>query len=331
MKIDTRQEVLEILEMPEEAFLRDILPLADQARQEQFGNTVRATAMLGYTNICKNACLYCGMRAANSALHRFRVDADTVMNLGLDAADHGFGRIFLIAGEDPKYPFSDLLQIVRTFKNRGMEVALACGEFDEDRFKALQDAGADEYVMKFEMSDPESFNRLNPSTDFEKRMCAIRTIRRLGMKLASGNIVDWPGQTTEELADDIMLMKELEISWAPVIPYMPAIGTPLAAEQKRGSLLAIYKEIAILRMMLPGVHITAQQPGEDLKKGLSDPEANLAAIRAGADVLFFDLLPDPISQDFKVIDERNIVGTSHLYKVAELGGLRLDTGRELVL
>ena len=112
---------------------------------------------------------------------------------------------------------------------------------------------------------------------------------------------------------------------------MPAIGTPLAVEKKRGSLLAIYKEIAILRLMIPGVNITAQQPGEDLRKGLSDPEANIASVNVGANTLFFDLLPDPLSQNFRVIDDRNISGTSHLYKIEKMGGFTLDTGKELVL
>ena len=224
MQIETRNDVLEILKMPEDIFRRDVAPLADKAREEQFGNALRVTAMMGYTNICKNMCLYCGMRAGNSQVKRFRVPADQVKELSLAAADQGYGRIFLIAGEDPHYSFSDLVDIVRTLKARGMFVSLACGEWDRSRFEELASAGADEYVMKFEMSDPESFNRLNPSTNFEKRMKAIEIIKELGMKLASGNIVDWPGQSIDELADDIMLMKQLDISWAPLIPYLPDLG-----------------------------------------------------------------------------------------------------------
>ena len=82
--------------------------------------------------------------------------------------------------------------------------------------------------------------------------------------------------------------------------------------------------------MMPGVNITAQQPGEDMRKGLSDPEANIAAVKAGANVLFFDLLPDPLSQNFRVIDDRNIAGPAHIFRISEMGGYTLDTGKELV-
>lgn len=61
-------------------------------------------------------------------------------------------------------------------------------------------------------------------------MACIEAIRDCGMLLGSGNIVGYPGQTLEQLADDILLMKKLEIHWAPIIPFMPAAGTPLADE-----------------------------------------------------------------------------------------------------
>ncbi|MBO4507022.1 MAG: radical SAM protein [Spirochaetaceae bacterium] len=329
--IETKSDILDILKMPEDVFFRDIAPKAKKIYTDTFGKKLRVTSMMGYSNICRNMCLYCGMRAENPTIKRYRTLPEDVISMALAAADAGYGRIFLISGEDPLYGFDNLLGIVRTLKNRGMYVSLACGEFSKEQFMALRDVGTDEYVIKFEMSNPKSFNYLNPSTTFEKRMKAIEIVKNSGMRLASGNIVDWPGQTDEELAEDILLMKKLDISWAPIIPYLPAANTPLAAEGKRGDLLKIYKEIAILRIMMPRVHITAQQPGADMKKGLSDPEANLAAINVGADVLFFDLLPDPHAQNFRVIDDRNISGPSHIFKIAEFCGYELDTGKENLL
>lgn len=326
--IETKNDILEILRMPEDVFMTQVTPLARKTYLDTYGKTLRVTSMMGYSNICRNHCLYCGMSASNPKIPRFRTPPEDVISLCSQAADNGFGRAFLISGEDPLYGFENILSIVEALKKRGMYISLACGEFSESQYKELSDAGTDEYVIKFEMSNPESFNRLNPSTTFEKRMKSIETVKSLGMKLASGNIIDWPGQTEDELAEDILLMKKLGISWAPVIPYLPAVGTPLAAEGKRGSLLTLFKEISILRLMMPEVHITAQQPGPDLKKGLSDPEANLAAVNAGADVLFFDLLPAAKAQNFRVIDDRNITGTEHLYKVEELSGYTLDTGKE---
>ena len=330
MSIESRKEILELLQMPDEKFREEMIPLAEKTAERTLHRKLRVTSMMGYTNICKNNCLYCGMRAGNPSLPRYRTPPEHVTASFLEAADHGYGRAFLIAGEDPRYGFENLLSIVSALKEKGMYISLACGELEKERYEELADAGVNEYVLKFEMSDPESFNRLNPSTTFEKRMKAIETIRSLDMKLASGNIVDWPGQSIEELADDILLMKKLGISWAPVIPYLPAAGTPLAREGGRGRLSVLYKEISILRLMMPEVHITAQQPGPDLKKGLADLEGNLAAVHAGADVLFFDLLPDAQARNFRVIDDRNISGPEHVFRLAEACGYGIDTGKELI-
>ena len=324
----TINDVKNIIMMPEDEFLKTVMPAAGRKREAVFGKKLKVKSMAAYSNICKNNCLYCGMRSMNRSIKRYRISPDDVIALALEGLEKGFNRIFLISGEDMGYGFDNIVKIVSALGSRGMQISLALGEFTKAQYKELKDAGADEYVMKFEMSDPESFNRLNPSTDFRKRMDAIYAIKDTGMKLASGNIIDWPGQTDEELANDIMLMKELDISWAPVIPYLPALNTPLAEEGKRGSLLRLYKEIAALRLLMPEVDITAQQPGKDLRKGLSDPEGNLAAINAGANVLFFDIIPDPYIDSFRVVDNRNVKGPEHIYRICEESGFIMDTGRE---
>ena len=178
------------------------------------------------------------------------------------------------------------------------------------------------------MSHPDSFQRLNPSTTYAKRMGCAQWIKDAGMKLASGNIVDWPGQTLDELADDILLMKALEISWAPNIPYLPAANTPLAKEGGPGRFLLNNKEMAILRLMMPAIKITAQQPGINPKTGLADETGNLNAIACGANLLFCDLLPDAQADAFRPIDQRHVSGLQHCEAVAQLSGLTLDLGGE---
>lgn len=316
------QEILEILAMPEEVFRRDIMPQAYDAFLQQGGKLI-ATPMLGYSNVCKNQCLYCGMRAGNK-VPRYRIPPEDVVATVKMARDEGYSRIFLISGEDPKYGYENLLNMVTEIGNMGMYISLAAGEYAPEQYRELKSAGVRECVVKFEMSQPEQFNRLNPSTTFEKRMKAIEAIKDCGLALGSGNIVGYPGQTDRMIAEDILLMQQLEISWAPNIPYMPAAGTPLALEGGPGSILTTLKELAILRLTIPGVKITAQQPGKDLSRGLADPEGNLDAIHAGANLLFCDLLPDAQAQAFRVIDNRNITGSGHIHNIAALSALPVD-------
>ena len=322
MKITQRSEVLEVLRMPMEEFLDQVAPAAKELHRQHNGNRLTATSMMGYTNVCKNQCLYCGMRAGNSMIPRYRMDPEQVLEAVRRAAETGFRRLFLISGEDPKYGFDNLLRLVSGAKEAGIEwVSLACGEYDRDGYKALKDAGADEYAIKFEMSDPDTFDRLNPSTNFKQRMAAIHCVKELGFALASGNIVDFPGHSLEQMADDIMLMGELEVSWAPIVPYMPAKGTPLAAEGGPGRQELILKEISLVRLMLPGVYITGGQPGKNLKEGFASEDGNLAALAAGADLLFADLLPAAKADAFHVVDNRVLLGLDRIQEMARKSGM----------
>lgn len=325
MTIQTKQEVLEILTMPQDEFWTQVAPAARATCQANFGDTLLVTAMLAYTNRCKNQCLYCGMRAGNT-IPRYRIPPEEILSLSERAKADGLGRMFLLAGDDRHYGFDNLLTLIAGLRAQGYTIALGAGELEKSQYQALFDAGVEEYVLKFEMSHPDSFQRLNPSTSYQKRLQCANWVQETGMKLASGNIVDWPGQTLDELADDILLMKELNISWAPNIPYLPAANTPLAEEGGPGSFLLNNKEMAILRLMLPTIKITAQQPGVNPDTGLADETGNLNAIACGANLLFCDLLPEAQAKAFRPIDQRKVSGLAHCETVAQLTGLRLNLG-----
>lgn len=321
MKIDKLQ-IKELLEMPYDNFIREITPKAKHILIENGKNFVTPVAMMGFSNICKNRCQYCGM-SAECKIERYRLGPEEVINSAKTAIDQGFKRIFLISGEDLGYGFENLLKIITEIKKTDVHLSLACGEFSYEQYKEIKNAGADEYVLKFEMSSPDTFNRLNPSTNFKKRMKCIEDIKKCNMKLASGNIVDFPGQTREELIEDIVLMKELDISWAPIVPYMPAANTPLAQLGGRGDYFLNLKVISILRLMMPNIDITAQQPGEDLKNGFADEKGNLLALNAGANLLFTDILPDKYSKNFSVIDNRIVLRLNQIKKIANSAEMKV--------
>ncbi len=325
MEINQKNDLIRLLAVPWHEFTTTILPRAKEIHRAMNGNAVTVTALLGYDNICRNQCLYCGMRAGCTGLKRFRLNLAEIKKTEDSARDMGLHRLFLISGEDPGFAFEDIVAAVEHAKMKGFFVSLGAGEFSEDGYRTLKAAGLDEYVLKFETSDEAMFNRIKPSTTFEKRMKAIEAIRKTGMQLASGNIIGLPHQTLEQVAGDIMLMKKLEINWAPVIPYMPVPGTPLAEEGGRGSLEWLIKEIAILRIMLPSIRITAQQPGNDLAKGLADEEGNLNALAAGADNLFVDMLPSELIADFNVINHRIVSSIESIDRlIAAAGMIRAD-------
>src|SRR6056297_357209 len=185
MAIKSREEVLEILEMPGDEFEKTVKNEAKSLHREVGGDAISVTALFGYDNICKNQCTYCGMRAGKSDVKRYRIGLGDALKTIDSVKDLGLKRLFLISGEDPKYDFRDIVSMVEYGKEKGLFMSLAAGEFEDEQYITLMGAGLDEYVLKFETSDRDMFERIKPSTTFDNRMRCIDAIRDTGMALGS--------------------------------------------------------------------------------------------------------------------------------------------------
>jgi biotin synthase len=152
-------------------------------------------------------------------------------------------------------------------------------------------------------------------------MDCIRAVTPLGMELGSGNIIGLAGQTIDDLVNDIILMRQLDIAWAPIVPYLPAPGTPMAETTPMGDVSLLLREIAILRLLMPRTIITAGQPKQGSKLGFADPEGNRDALGAGANILFVDITPHAMRRDFQITPGRILPGVSHIDTLLEGMGL----------
>ena len=141
MKIASKSEILELLSMPYTEFCKTVMKEAKEIYRSN-GNVLKASGMLGYSNVCKNHCLYCGM-SAGCKIPRYRVEPEEAIQSMEAAKESGLRRIFLISGEDPNYQFEKILEMVRGAKKLGMHVSLATGEFEREQYKQLRDAGAE--------------------------------------------------------------------------------------------------------------------------------------------------------------------------------------------
>ena len=151
MTIQSKQEILEILTMPQQTFWEQVAPAARAVCQAHFGDRLLVTAMLAYTNVCKNQCLYCGMRAG-SPIPRYRIPPEEILALSTRAREDGLGRMFLLAGEDRHYGFDRLLTMIEGLRQQGYTVALGAGELEQQQYQELAAAG--------QLSAAESLHRL---------------------------------------------------------------------------------------------------------------------------------------------------------------------------
>ncbi len=257
----------------------DVYDRADKVRQAALGSDVHLRGLIEFSNICRNDCLYCGIRRGNKGVTRYHMDDDELVETARRAVDIGFQTIVLQSGEDLHYDANRMCRIIERIKAMDVALTLSIGEREYGDYQAFRNAGADRYLMRIETTDVDLYHRLNPGMSWQRRHECLLMIKELGYELGSGIMVGLPGQTVESIADDLLYLKSIGVDMAGIGPFIPHPGTPLAHEQG-GTLEQALRTMAIMRLLLPDINIPATTAMESLH-----PQGRIMALQAGANVV----------------------------------------------
>ena len=271
-----KSSIIELLTvMPADELYRQ----ADEVRRQAVGDDVHLRGLIEFSNICRNDCLYCGIRRGNRQVQRYRMTEDELVETATRAAALGFQTIVLQSGEDMHFDQTRLCRIIEQIKRLDVALTLSVGERDYEDYKAFRDAGADRYLMRIETTDRDLYHRLNPGMSWERRHECLLMIRELGFELGSGIMVGLPGQTVESVAEDLLYLKDICIDMAGIGPFIPHPETPLAGEVG-GTLEQALRTMAVMRLLMPDINIPATTAMESLH-----PQGRILALKAGANVV----------------------------------------------
>ena len=145
--------------------------MAREIANEQFGNKIYMRALIEISNICKNDCLYCGIRASNKDVCRYRMTKEQIFECCHLGYKSGFRTFVLQGGEDGSFSDEFLVEIVGEIKNNYPDCAitLSLGERTKESYQRLYDAGADRYLLRHETATKEHYQMLHPKNlSFEK-------------------------------------------------------------------------------------------------------------------------------------------------------------------
>ena len=268
-----------IIELLTTAPADELYRRADDVRREAVGDAVHLRGLIEFSNICRNDCLYCGIRRGNRQVQRYRMTDEELVETAKRAAALGFQTIVLQSGEDMHFDQARMCHIIEQIKRLDVALTLSVGERDYGDFKAFRDAGADRYLMRIETTDRDLYHRLNPGMSWERRHECLLMIRELGYELGSGIMVGLPGQSVESIADDLLYLKDIGIDMAGIGPFIPHPETPLAGEAG-GTLEQALRTMAIMRIFMPDINIPATTAMESLH-----PQGRIMALQAGANVV----------------------------------------------
>ncbi len=320
LKEDIRKSALkhQMLYLLRDVPFEIITKWADDVRKKIHGDTVHLRAIIEFSNYCKCNCLFCGIRRDNKKIFRYIMTDEEIISVAQEAVKVGFKTVILQSGETPFFNVKKFSEVVREIKKFDTALTLSIGELSYEDYSILREAGADRYLLKFETSDKRLFKALKPDTTLKKRLQCLKWLKELGYETGSGLIVGLPGQSLESLADDIALIKELELDMVGIGPFIPHLETPLG-KQPVGNPLITLKLIAITRILLPYANIPATTA-----LGTISPSLRLKAFQCGANVLMLDITPECYKNFYDIYPGKTQSKDSYLYWVKALR----DIGRE---
>ena len=275
------------------------------------GNKVHLRGLIEYSNVCIKDCLYCGIRRSNKNTQRYKLSDEDVIQCALYALEHNYGSIAIQSGERTDKLFitkiTRLLKEIKKLSNGKLGITLSLGEQTLETYKEWFNAGAHRYLLRIETSNRELYAKIHPNNDlhnFDKRLEALQNIRKAGFQLGTGVMIGLPHQTIENLADDLLFLKALDVDMVGMGPYIEHFETPLIETQNvlialQERLDLTFKMIATLRILMKDINIVAATALQAI-----DKMGREKAIRYGANILMPNITPGNFRNNYKLYQDK---------------------------
>ena len=300
-----------------------LLALADRVRREHVGGAVHLRGLVEFSNYCRRSCRYCGIRAGNAKIRRYRLTPGEILACARAAAGLGYGTVVLQSGEDPAWGPRELAALTeRIKKETALAVTLSTGEHSREDYRMLRAAGADRFLLRFETSDRRLFGELKPDSDYDARFRCLAWLREAGFQVGSGVMAGLPGQTPESMADDILLFERLGLDMVGIGPFIANPDTPLGGAEN-GTLDLALRMTALARIVTVNAHIPATTA-----MGSIDPQGRQKALRCGANVLMPNISPAEHRVDYSLYPGKICTGEAPEQCAGCVDAMLKSLGRE---
>lgn len=301
----SRREYQELIDQRCQAAAELLAEKAVDIRKKIYGNAVYVRGLIEISNICKNDCLYCGIRRGNPNCDRYRLTPEQILACAEEGYGLGFRTFVLQGGEDPFFTDEVLCGLVREIKRRHADcaVTLSMGERSRESYERLRRAGADRYLLRHETADQEHYGKLHPpEMSFENRMRCLRDLRELGYQVGCGFMVGSPYQTNAGLAKDLKFIEEFKPDMCGIGPFVPHKDTPFR-DHPAGTVELTCYLLSIIRLIHPPVLLPATTA-----LGTIHPEGREMGILAGANVVMPNLSPVATRKKYELYDNKICTG-----------------------
>lgn len=304
--------------------------LARDISQKHFGNAIYFRGIIEFSNICKNNCLYCGIRRENGNLTRYRLTEDEILECCAEGYALGYRTFVLQSGEDGFFTDERLCALVRHIREKHPDcaVTLSVGERSRDSYQALFDAGATRFLLRHETADQAHYHKLHPADmSFSNRMECLKILREIGYQVGCGMMVGSPYQTPAHLARDMRFMGEFRPAMVGMGPFIPHKDTPFGHFPAGSTALTLFL-LSLTRIMLPTVLLPSTTA-----LGSVSAEGRQQGVLCGCNVVMPNLSPASVRKQYMLYDNKAgteqtaAAGLQILTEQMEAIGYRVVVGR----
>lgn len=293
----TVDELRFLMHVTDEDDLQAIYKKAYEVKKHYVQPIAYYRGLIEFSNRCIKNCNYCGIRRDNDKVERFDMSRDDILKMAQWAYDHEYGSITLQSGERTDAGFIDyVVDLIRDIKAIGdgsLGITMCVGEQTEENYRRMVEAGASRYLLRIETTNRNLYHKIHPQDalhSFDARVDCLRAIRRVGFQVGTGVMIGLPGQTEDDLVNDILFYKDMDIDMIGMGPYVVHHDTPLGQEAlamgmdtascKLRRIQLGLKMIALTRLYLKDVNIAATTALQAL-----DPLGREKGLAAGANIL----------------------------------------------
>lgn len=300
----------------------ELFRLARKKRDENFpSGKVEARSVIEISNICRCNCRFCNVNYYGINGKGYTLTRGEILGITGHLYSRGRRVILLQSGENGSRKFVDMAAgcvdgIKREYPD--VTIMLCLGNLSPRQYRQLKNAGAGRYVLKFETSNPRLYAKIKPGETLKKRLDCIAALKEAGFSVSSGNMTGLPGQTVEDLAEDIILTGRLGLEMASTSVFIP--GELSAYRNKpKGNLTTALNYTALLRILYPNLLIPATSSLEKSGKG-----GQYLGLMAGANaVTIHDGTPEALKKNFPIYSTaRKTPGEKFLKQAVTKAGLK---------
>jgi biotin synthase len=307
----SRQDIIRLLSITDKGDQELLIKKAYSIKGSTIGRKVYLRGLIEFSNYCRKDCYYCGIRSGNHKVTRYSLSDEEILRVVELAQKKQLTGIVLQSGELNSEDFikriTALITKIKSATDPEFRITLSLGEQSLETYQRWFNAGAQRYLLRIETSSEELYRKIHPDNElhrFNVRLRCLEYIQKAGYMAGTGVMIGLPFQTIENLADDLLFIKERDFDMVGMGPYLEHTDTPLY--NHKDLLMSVTERfnlsirmIAVLRIMMPDINIASTTALQSIV-----PSGREAGLKAGANVVMPNLTPLRYRRSYLLYDNK---------------------------